>query len=291
MKSKSKRFLSVICMIALLASMTACGNTKNDTYSASSEIDSSAEEQSHSSNEKSKTESTVEKTEAETNAEKTEVKKSEETSAAESADDSWSSIIENEVENTVASLQTEYEQLKSEIDSFDKYTENKDKMSSFYSHIICENKNLCIKMCEYGIDHAEQVVKSDMSFDEKYDALEELYDIIYDDAGDDIYDEIYDGILDDMYDDFYDGIIDDAYDTVKYSKWSAASTDEYNMWSDARSDVYDDWSDFRSDIYDFWSDVSGEMWDEDNERAMKKINDFREDVEKLKKEMADAGTE
>ena len=52
------------------------------------------------------------------------------------------------------------------------------------------------------VDHAEQIVNSDMYFDEKYDALDDLYNIIYDDAGDDIYDEFYDGILNDMYDDF-----------------------------------------------------------------------------------------
>lgn len=285
---KSKRFLPVICMIALLTSITACGTQKNDTFSTSSEIDISAEE---SKSEESNTETTAENSEKETNAEKTEDNSSDESTDTESDDDNWSSIVENEVENTITTLQSEFEQLKSEIASFDEYSENPDRISSFYNHILNVNKGLCIKLCEYGIDYAEQVVNSDMSFDDKYDALEELYNVIYDDAGDDVYDEIYDGILDDMYDVFYDGILDDAYDSVKYNKWSDVRSGEYKLWSNTRSDVYEDWSDFRSDIYNFWSDIRGEMWDDDNERAMKKIDDFREDVEKLKEEIAEAGTE
>ena len=180
-------------------------------------------------------------------------------------------------------MKAEYEKIISDIDTYEKYLENTDKVEAFYKQIYEDTKQLCMRMREYSLNYAETIMASDKSNDDKYKDFEKLYDCIYDDAGDDIYDEIYDGILDDLYDDFYDGILDDAYDNgVPYDEWSDARSDEYDWWSDARSDVYDEWSDFRSDVYDFWSDMRSELWDDDVERAKEKIEDFQEDIEKLK---------
>lgn len=192
-------------------------------------------------------------------------------------------VVSTDVENTISAIKSEYEKLVMEIDTYEKYIENTDKIETFYTQVYEDTKYLCIRMREYSINYAEEIIASDKSNDDKYKDFEELYDCIYDDAGDDIYDEIYDGILDDIYDDFYDGILDDAYDNgAPYDEWSDARSDEYGWWSDARSDVYDEWSDFRSDVYDFWSDMRSELWDDDIERAKEKIVDFQEDIEKLK---------
>lgn len=191
-------------------------------------------------------------------------------------------IVSADVENTISTIKSEYEKLVTDIDTYEKYLENTDKVEAFYGQVCEDTRLLCIRMREYSINYAEEIMASDKSRD-KYKDFEELYDCIYDDAGDDIYDEIYDGILDDIYDDFYDGILDDAYDNgASYDEWSNTRSDEYDWWSDARSDVYDEWSDFRSDVYDFWSDMRSELWDDDIERAEEKIVDFREDVEKIK---------
>ncbi len=192
-------------------------------------------------------------------------------------------VVSTDVENTVSAIKSEYEKLVTEIDTYEKYLENTDKVEAFYKQVYEDTKYLCIRMREYSINYAEEIVASDKSNDDKYKDFEELYDCIYDDAGDDIYDGIYDGILDDIYDDFYDGILDDAYDNgAPYDEWSDARSNEYDWWSDARSDVYDEWSDFRSDVYDFWSDMRSELWDDDIERAKEKIVDFQEDIEKVK---------
>lgn len=192
-------------------------------------------------------------------------------------------VVSTDVENTISAIKSEYEKLVTKIDTYEKYLENTDKVETFYKQVYEYTKYLCIKMREYSINYAEEIMASDKSNDDKYKDFEELYDCIYDDAGDDIYDAIYDGILDDIYDDFYDGILDDAYDNgAPYDEWSNARSDEYDWWSDTRSDVYDEWSDFRSDVYDFWSDMRSELWDDDIERAEEKIVDFREDVEKIK---------
>lgn len=197
--------------------------------------------------------------------------------------DELEEVVSTDVETVISALKSEYEELAADVDTYEKYLENTDKVEAFYEQVCEDTLCLCIRMREYSINYAEEIMASDKSNRDKYKDLEEIYDRIYDDAGDDIYDEIYDGILDDMYDDFYDGILDDAYDSAPYDEWSDARSDEYDWWSDARSDVYDEWSDFRSDVYDFWTDVRGELWDDDIERAEKKIVDFREDIEKMKR--------
>lgn len=192
-------------------------------------------------------------------------------------------IVSTDIENTISNIKSEYEKLVTDIDTYDKYLKNTDKVQVFYK-LVCENtKYLCIRMREYSINYVEEIMASDKSNSDKYKNFNDLYDCIYDDAGDDIYDEIYDGILDDIYDDFYGGILDDAYDNgAPYNEWSDARSDEYDWWSDTRSDVYDEWSDFRSDVYDFWSDMRSELWDDNIDKAKEKIVNFQKDIEKLK---------
>lgn len=191
-------------------------------------------------------------------------------------------LISKDVGSSISELKTEYEQLREEINTYDKYSENTDKIEAFYNNVSKTNNELCFKMYEYSLSYAELIIKSDKPYDSKYDDLEEIYDNVYDDARDDIYDGIYDGVLDDIYDDFYDGILKDAYDNVPYDKWSDVRSDEYDLWSDTKSDVYDVWSDCGSDIYDFWSDLRRYFWKNDTEKAEKKIEDFRNDIKKLK---------
>ncbi len=267
---KSNRLFALLCATAMLLSFTACDSKKGDEEKSSSEAISSSAE-------------TTENQDAES---KTDAPKEEETKAPPAnTDGDLDDIVIKDVEDTVAALSTEYEALKAEINTYAKYLDSTDKMESFYAKIQDTNYSLCVRMYEYSLDYAESIVNSDMSNDDKYDELEELYDSIYDDAGNEIYDGIYDGILEDMYDDFYDGLLDDAYDNEEYSEyseWSDARSDEYEWWSDTRSQVYEDWSDMRSDIYEFQSDLRGELWSDDIEKALEKIEDFREEVEKLK---------
>lgn len=268
---KSNRLIALLCTTAMLVSFTACSSKNNDENKSSSETTSSSAEATDKQDTESKTEASKEETKA----------------PSANTDGDLEDIVIKDVEDTVAALNAEYEGLKAEIDTYSKYLSNTDKMEAFYEKICNTNYSLCVRMYEYSLDYAESIVNSDMSNDDKYDEIEELYDSIYDDAGDEIYDGIYDGILEDMYDDFYDGLLDDAYDNEEYSEygeWSDARSDEYEWWSDTRSQVYEDWSDMRSDIYEFQSDLRGELWSDDIDKALKKIEDFRKDIEKLKKD-------
>ena len=190
--------------------------------------------------------------------------------------------LSEDFENIISSLETEWEELKGVVDSYNSYIENIEKIEGFYDKVNKTNTQMCIMMYEYALKYADIIMSTNESADDMYDAFDKIYDSVYDDAGDDLYDEIYDGLFDEMYDSFYDGIIDDAYDTVPYKDWSKIHSNEYDMWSDSRSDVYDNWSDARSDIYDFWSDVRGDLWDNDMEDAKERIEDFRNDISKIK---------
>ncbi|MBE7058648.1 MAG: hypothetical protein E7387_06060 [Ruminococcaceae bacterium] len=191
-------------------------------------------------------------------------------------------LVEKDVEKTISELTKDFEELVNTIDTYESYKANIDTIEMFYEKIFINTHALTNRLKIYTLYYAEIIFSADNSIDDKYENMEEIYDVIYDNAGDDIYDEIYDGILDDMYDSFYDGILDDAKNSVEYYEWSDLRSDEYDLWSDTRSDVYDDWSDTRSDIYDFWSDTRGELWDEDIEKAIKEIERFKADVAKQK---------
>lgn len=191
-------------------------------------------------------------------------------------------IVDKDVIDTEAKLRAEYDELTAEIDTYDKYVKNKSKVEEFYNTIHEETKAICIRMREYSIAYTEIVMKGNETNDDKYDAMEDLYDIIYDDACGDIYDLIYDDLLGDMYDYIYEGVVSDGYDYTGYEQWSDTSSEAYDMWSDSLSDVYDEWSDALSGIYDFWSDVCGCIYDGGTEDVKEEIAKFREEIDGLK---------
>lgn len=199
-----------------------------------------------------------------------------------------SELVSQEMDARVAALNEQYEKLQAEIDTYDKYIENQEKIEDYYSSVYHDMQDTCIRMREYCVKYVQVILESEKENDEKYDDLEEMYDVIYEDAGEDIYDEFYDGVLEDIYDVYYDGILDDAYDAVAYKEWSEARSEEYERWSDARYAAYECWSDFRSEVYEFWSDMRSEFWDDDIDRAQEKIQDFQDDILQLKEENGNA---
>ena len=197
-------------------------------------------------------------------------------------------LVPQEIDVRVAALNEQYEKLQAEIDTYDKYIGNQEKIKDYYSSVYQDMQDTCIRMREYCVKYAQIILESEKANDEKYDDLEDMYDVIYEDAGEDIYDEYYDGVLEDIYDVYYDGILDDAYDTVEYKEWSNARSEEYERWSDVRSAAYECWSDFRSEVYEFWSDMRSEFWDDDIDRVQEKIQDFQDDILQLKEENGNA---
>lgn len=192
--------------------------------------------------------------------------------------------VKNDIDDTITKLNNDFESLKKEINTYGKYSKNKDKIQEFYINISNTQNQLNIRLREYSLSYTQSIVNSNLSSDEKYEKLEDLYDIIYEDAADDIYEKIDNGVLKNMFDTYYDGILEDAYDKVSYEKWYHITSKEYDMWSDTSSDIYDNWSDLKSDIDKLYTDISDEIWEEDMERANEKLQNFKEDIDTLKNE-------
>ncbi len=260
-----KKVVSMTLALVMAASLAACGSGTSSGSSATAQ---------------SAPAPTPESTAAET----------QDSTASAGDDGTLYGTASADIESTVSSLTAAYEALTADIATYDDYVANVDRVEAFYTTVLEETRNLCIRLREYGADYVDSVLSSGLTCDEMYDELDVLYDDLYDDAGGDVYDEIYDDLMGDLYDVFYDGILKDAYDTVDYSDWADTHSNEYDFWSDAHSDIYDEWSDFHSDIYDLWSDVRGELWDDDLDRAAEKLADFRADLQSLKEESAQTGS-
>lgn len=258
-----KKLLSLLLIVGIVMSMTACGG--NATNNEQSEIDGNA-----------------------TNNEQAE--KITSLKAAETFEE-LEAAIEKDIDGKIGELTKEVENFLAGIDTYEKYSTNIDAVKAFYANLIDKTSLLCIGLREYGVAYAEFILESDKSFTDKYDDLDEIYDIIYKDARDEIYDEIYDEIFDEMYDALYDKIMDDAYDKVPYKTWSEIKSAEYDLWSDSKSEVYEIWSDCGSDVYDFWSDMRSAIYQNDTEKANKKIDKYKKDIEELYKDLTEIHVE
>ena len=175
--------------------------------------------------------------------------------------------IEEHLASTIDSLNTRWEDLAAEIDTYEKYVENAERVSGFYQTVIAETEQMCIMLYEYSAAYARMILDSDLSADDKYDAIEGINDCLYEDACDEINDEIYEGLLDNMNDYFYEGILNDAQDDVDYSDWYDVCSSEYNQWYDTASEVYGLYYDAASEIYSFYYDMASELYGRDFERA------------------------
>ncbi len=197
--------------------------------------------------------------------------------------------IEEHLAGAMEALRLEWETLSEEVDTYEKYCNDTQTVASFYQTIIDETEQMCILLYEYSAVYARMILDSDMSADDKYQAMDGIYDCLYDDGCEEINDEIYGGILDEMYDFFYEGILEDAKDDVNYSDWYDVCSEEYSQWYDTCSEVYGLYYDTASDIYSFYLDMGGELFGRDFERAENVYAKFLEKIEKRKGNNNDNG--
>lgn len=190
--------------------------------------------------------------------------------------------IEKDLDDAIASLYAQWETLKDEVDTYEKYCSNAERVSAFYETIVFETKQMCIMLKEYSAVYARMILDSDMSSEKKYKAADGIKEELYDDACDEINDEIYEDLLDEMNDYFYDGILDDLPEGVDYSDWYDICSNEYDQWYDTASDVYGLYYDSASDIYSFYYDLSSKLYSGDLERAEKLYDKFLERIAKDK---------
>ena len=190
--------------------------------------------------------------------------------------------IDEDLTKGIDFLNSQWETLSAEIDTYQKYVDNKDRVSGFYEFIVTHTEKLCIMLKEYSAAYARMVLDSDMDNEDKYKAIDGINDKIYDDACDEIKNKIYEDLLDDMKDHFYEGILDEKPDNVEYEDWYDTCSNEYGQWYDTSSDVYGLYYNTASDIYSFYYDMSGVLYSGDSDRAEKKYSRFLERIEKEK---------
>lgn len=147
-------------------------------------------------------------------------------------------------------------------DSYDGYAANVDAVQAWYDLAVSESEALGARTIENARQYYRVLAATvdHEDYDALDDAMDDFYDLIYDDQFEAYYDTIYDDGFELMYDELYDGIIADAYDTMGYDEWYDAHSDAYDAWFDAKSDVYDAWFDAKSDIYDEWFDVNSDFY-------------------------------
>ena len=196
--------------------------------------------------------------------------------------DEYQLMVTENIKLTISELTETWSQLQTDITTYEAYVANLDRIEAFYCSVEDTTLQLTHKMYDYTLMYAEVIVSTDDKYGDKYDYLEEIYDVIYDNAGDEVYDEIYDDLLDDIYDCFYDGILKDAYDTVPYDEWSGYRSNEYNIWSDTHSYVYRICSDSRSDIYDFYGDIRSAIYQKNEPKANERIQKFKKRIARVK---------
>ena len=222
-----KKIIALLLTIAMLLSLAACGTetpqgTETQPGTSSTEgpaTDPSTETTEPSSSATTPPESTDKPTDYSYSIDLTGITTLDELEAR----------IEEHLAATIASLNSQWEALAAEIDTYEKYVANTEKISAFYQTVIDETDLMCIMLYEYSAAYARMILDSDMSADDKYDAIDGINDCLYEDACDEINDEIYEGLLDDMNDYFYEGILSDAQDDVDYSDWYDVCSDEYNQ--------------------------------------------------------------
>ncbi|WP_026507304.1 DUF6591 domain-containing protein [Butyrivibrio sp. MC2013] len=286
MKRHYGQWSVVLCVVVLTSLlMVACGKATEDLTSKE-EIQVEHTEESASFEEPGAEEVTTGEASAEENKEITDT----DTDSSQfvidlegiSSLDELEDRIEEHLSDCIESLSSRVEKLSAEIDSYDKYCKHSEEISDFYKTIEDDTRQMCIMLREYSAVYARMILDSDMSKEDKYDAIEGISDCIYDDACDEIKDEIYDELMDDMKKYFYDGVLEDGNDSADYSEWVNICSEEYSQWYDSSSEVYSLYSDAASDIYSFYSDMSSAIYSEDTERAEKKYSNFLKRIEKEK---------
>lgn len=177
--------------------------------------------------------------------------------------------IEQDLNEHIESLKSQWELLSKEIDSNKKYVSKSTEVTELYDTIIDETKQMCIRLREYSAVYARMVLEADMSNENRYDAIQGIDDYLYDEACKEINDEIYEGLLDDMELYLIGGILANASFEAdyEYEKHKRIFDKELNQWKHARFEVSNLYEKTASDINSFYSNISGKLNREDTERA------------------------
>lgn len=160
--------------------------------------------------------------------------------------------MEEDTKATIEYLSSESERLKAEIGGdYQTYKERQEDINRWLELVDSETagyvqrtQEVCKRYFTLLPDKAEH------SYDAMDDAVDEVYDRIYDDARDDYYDAVFKDLLEDFYDDYFSDLLEDAFDVAPYQEVYELRSDFYDRWYDTRSSVYDRLYDMGVTLYD-----------------------------------------
>lgn len=215
---------------------------------------------------------------------------SDDTSESSSSSDSYESsgdydtILKNatsSIEQGISDINSEWDTLKSGINSYDSYVSNSSDIEEFYKKILAKNAELCTIAYKAALDYAKAIAASSDDDSDKYKKAKDIDKEIYDDMCDIIKEGIYEDLFKSVKKQLYDGALKHSDEAgVSYNDWYDTKSDEYDQWYSTKSDVYEEWYDSKSDIYSFYYDIASEFYSGDADRAQKKIDKFEADIKK-----------
>ena len=173
--------------------------------------------------------------------------------------------IKQDFAETLAEFSSSYDDTVTAIgDTYEDYVANEQLLNDWYQHILDDSEALLSRMIDGVKDYCRAIgPQAEAGTLDADEAIDRVYDEVYNGVLDDYYDEVYTGLIDNAYERYYNGIIDDGYDTVDWDEWYDVSDRSHSAWYDASSGVYDLWYDASSEVYDIWWDVSSAFWSED----------------------------
>ncbi len=186
--------------------------------------------------------------------------------------------LKNEEKQIVDQLKSDFEALKKETDTVEKYKANKDTVKAFYKKIEEQTDLFCRRAKEYTVKYVELIISSGKSSHDMYNDVDNIIDDIYNGVLDKYMDHTYNGLIDDMRDYYYNDILDDSDNYSNYSDYSDTISDEYKMNSNCSSNVYKKISNTSSDIYKLYSNISSDLYRDKLSDAQEDLDEFKENI-------------
>ena len=171
-----------------------------------------------------------------------------------------------------------------ELNTYEVYAANNDRVDALYRHIVEEINSLCIEMKEYALRYVELILESDVSDSDKSDAIDRMYDYAGDNASEAIYSDIYNKLIGDLYDGFLgnDLVLNSVSVNASFEEWKYLYDDEWYRYRTARDYVYFLGDRLEADVYNFRGDIKTALINGDDERIHEKINQFKASIEVAK---------
>ena len=124
--------------------------------------------------------------------------------------------INKEADTMISTLEKEYTSIPSQIDSYEAYIQNADRIAEWYATMNETTKEFFTGMEKYYEAYYRMMLDTCKNNDELKDSLELFYEEVYEGTFEDLYKKLYEGLFKDIYEDIYEDVLSKADDIVSY---------------------------------------------------------------------------